>query len=97
MEDKKRGGVRKGAGRKPVAEEKKVNSLFTQALKELYKVDVDDEAKVMFIKDKLLESQRGQIFVAEHVFGKAKEVVETTHNINDFKIKDLFKFDNTKE
>lgn len=82
-EKKKRGGAREGAGRKPVAEEQKVNTLFVTALKELYKTDVDDDAKVRFIKETLLESQRGQLFVAEHVFGKApQEIKQTNFNID---------------
>lgn len=84
-------GHKFGKGRPPKADEEKVNNLFATALKELYKTETDDEAKVFFIKDKLLESQRGQIFVAEHIFGKPKEIVEATHNINDFNIKDIFK------
>ena len=63
------------------------------ALKELYNKDTDDEAKIHFVKEVLLESQRGQLFVAEHVFGKPKETIETTHNVNNFDIKDLFKVD----
>jgi hypothetical protein len=94
MEDKRKyNGGNKSAGRKPKVQEEKVNNLFVNALKELYRTDVEDEAKVLFIKDKLLESQRGQIFVAEHIFGKPKETIETTHNINDFNIKDIFKID----
>ncbi|CAB4148484.1 hypothetical protein UFOVP532_11 [uncultured Caudovirales phage] len=83
------GGKREGAGRKSVAEEKKVNEIFLSALKQLKSVDTDEEAKILFAKD-LLDTQRGQIFIAEHLFGKPKETVETTHNINDFSIKDVF-------
>jgi len=94
MEEKKqRGGARIGSGRKSVAEEAKVSTLFVQALKVLYKQDTDDANKVNFIVD-LLDSQRGQIFVAEHIFGKPKETVETTLNVNDFNIKDYFKIGN---
>ena len=97
MEDKrKNNGGHKTAGRKPKVDEQKVNNLFVIALKELYKTETDDTAKILFIKDKLLDSQRGQIFIAEHIFGKPKETVETTHNINNFDIKELFKFDNSK-
>ena len=96
MEEKKqRGGARSGSGRKSVAEEAKVSTLFVQALKVLYKQDTDDANKVNFIVD-LLDSQRGQIFVAEHIFGKPKETVETTLNVNDFNIKDYFKVGNDK-
>lgn len=78
----KRGGARPNAGRKPVSEEQKVNTLFVNALKELYDKETDDEAKIYFIKKVLLESQRGQLFVAEHVFGKApQEIKQTNFNI----------------
>lgn len=90
-----RGGKRKGAGRKPKVDEEKVNYIFLTALKQLHNKETDTEAKIEFVKD-LYESQRGQIFIAEHIFGKPKETVETTHNINDFDIKDIFKVDNTK-
>ena len=85
------GGKRANAGRKSKVEEDKVNNLFVNALKKLYKKDNDDEAKILFIET-LLDSQRGQIFVAEHIFGKPKETIETTHNVNDFNIKDVLRF-----
>lgn len=82
MEENKRGGARPNAGRKSVAEEQKVNNLFVNALKELYKKETEDEAKIHFIKNTLLESQRGQLFVAEHIFGKApQEIKQTNFNI----------------
>lgn len=78
----KRGGARPNAGRKPVAEQQKVNSLFVTALKELYDKETDDDAKTHFIKSVLLESQRGQLFIAEHIFGKApQEIKQTNFNI----------------
>lgn len=80
--EEKRGGARQGAGRKPVAEEQKVNSLFVQALKEMYNTETDDEAKKIFVKETLMESQRGQLFIAEHIFGKApQEIKQTNFNI----------------
>lgn len=93
MEDKrKNNGGNKNAGRKPKVDEQKVNTIFINALKELYNTNTDDEAKKRFIKNTLMDSQRGQIFIAEHIFGKPKETVETTHNINDFNIKDIISF-----
>jgi hypothetical protein len=81
--EKIKGGAREGAGRKPKVEEEKVNNLFSIALKELYDKETDDEAKIHFIKKVLLESQRGQLFVAEHVFGKApQEIKQTNFNID---------------
>ena len=92
MEDKrKNNGGHKTAGRKPKVDEQKVNTLFVNALKELYNTETDDEAKKTFVKNTLMDSQRGQIFIAEHIFGKPKETVENTHKINDFNIKDIFK------
>ena len=87
-----KGGVREGAGRKTKADEQKVNTYFLNALKSLYSKESDDEAKVEFIKDKLLDSQRGQIFIAEHLFGKPKETVDQNVNINNFNLKDIIKF-----
>ena len=96
-EDKRKfNGGNKNAGRKPKADEEKVNNLFVNALKELYNKETEDEAKIHFIKNTLLESQRGQLFVAEHIFGKPKETIETTHNVNNFDIKELFKVDKDK-
>ena len=98
MEDKrKNNGGHKTAGRKPKVEEQKVNNIFLQALKELYNKDTDDDAKIVFVKDTLLSSQRGQLFVAEHIFGKPKDIIEATHNVNDFNIKDIFKVGNSNK
>lgn len=94
MEEKKqRGGKREGAGRKPVEDEKKVNALFASALKKMFNVDTDEEAKEIFVKDTLMGSQRGQLFIAEHLFGKPKETVDQNVNINNFSIKNVLGFD----
>jgi hypothetical protein len=87
-------GNKLGKGRPSKVDEQKVNTIFVNALKELYNTETDDEAKKTFVKNTLMDSQRGQIFIAEHIFGKPKETVETTHNINDFNIKDIFKIVN---
>jgi hypothetical protein len=44
-----------------------------------------------------MDSQRGQLFIAEHIFGKPKEIIEATHNVNDFNIKDIFKVGNSNK
>jgi len=87
-----KGGAREGAGRKPKVEEEKVNYLFLSALKSLYNKESDDEAKIQFIKDKLLDSQRGQIFIAEHLFGKPKETIDQSVTLNNFDLKEVIKF-----
>jgi hypothetical protein len=91
-----KGGAIAGNGRKPKADEEKVNTLFANALKTFYSVETEEEAKTKLVHT-LMESQRGQLFISEHLFGKPKETVETTHNLNNFNIKELFKFDNDKE
>ena len=84
-----RGGKREGAGRKPIAEELKARDTFLKAIKEYYKKENCEEAQIQFIKDTLMESQRGQIFIAEHIFGKPEEKVNNTHSFNEFSIKDI--------
>ena len=90
-------GNKLGKGRPPKADEEKVNNIFLKALGQLYNKETEEETKIEFVKNTLMESQRGQLFVAEHIFGKPKEFVETTHNINDFNIKDIFKIDKSKQ
>ena len=83
-----RGGKREGSGRKSVDDEKKVSEILSGALKTFYKVDTDNEAKEKLVHT-LLESQRGQIFISEHLFGKPKETIDSNVNINSFDIKDI--------
>ena len=87
-----RGGKREGAGRKPIAEELKARDTFLKAIKEYYKKESDEDAQIQFIKDTLMESQRGQIFIAEHIFGKPEEKVNNTLSFNEFSIKDIITF-----
>jgi len=90
-----KGGATPGAGRKPKAEEEKVNTLFVNALKTFYKVDTDESAKEKLIHT-LLESQRGQIFISEHLFGKPKETVDTNVTVNQLDIKEVLGFGKSK-
>lgn len=54
-------------------------------------------ASIMINSD---ENSRDRIaaskLLIEYGCGKPKETIENTHNINDFNIKELFKFDNSK-
>jgi hypothetical protein len=94
MEEDKRkyNGGNKNAGRKSKADEEKVNTIFSTALKQLYSKDNDVDAKIEFTKT-LLESQRGQIFIAEHLFGKPKETIDQNVTIDNFSLKDVISFD----
>ena len=53
------------------------------------------------IMSSIKENSRDRIAAAklliEYGCGKPKETIEQTHNINDFNIKELFKFDNDKK
>lgn len=70
-----RGGARAGAGRKPKADEEKTNQIFLTMIKDVKKVDTDDEARIALAKE-LFSFERGCMFIAEHVFGKPKEIIE---------------------
>jgi len=89
--EKKNGGARPGAGRKPVADEKKVNEIFLSALKSFHKVDTDEEAKIKHVHA-LLSTQRGELFIAEHIFGKPKETIDSNVTLNNFSLKDVLEF-----
>ena len=90
-------GNKLGKGRPPKADEEKVNNIFLKALGQLYNKETEEETKIEFVKNTLMDSQRGQLFIAEHIFGKPKEVIEATHNVNDFNIKDIFKVGNSNK
>lgn len=86
-----KGGARENAGRKSKADEEKLNTLFVTALKRLYSKEDEDEAKIEFIQ-KLSKSQRGELFIAEHVFGKPKEKIDLSSGdkpIQNFSLNDL--------
>jgi hypothetical protein len=85
-------GNKLSKGRPTKIDEQKANTIFLNALKDLYNTEIDDDAKKTFVKKVLMESPRGQLFIAEHLFGKPKETVEQTLNINEFNIKDIVKF-----
>jgi len=83
-----KGGYRENAGRKSKADEEKANYIFRTALKRIYKKDDDDEAKIEFVKE-LVKSQRGQLFVAEHLFGKAPDTLNFSNNTPELDLSDL--------
>lgn len=78
MEEKSHGGARAGAGAKKKADIEKANKVFLTMIKSVHSVETDDEAKQELAKT-LYSFERGQMFIAEHIFGKPKEIIE---NIN---------------
>lgn len=81
-----KGGARPNSGRKPKDEENKIRDLMKpyslDAVKCLADIVVDESAKN---SDRISASK----LIIEYTYGKPKETVETTHNINDFNIKDV--------
>lgn len=76
---KNNGGARKGAGRPTKADEQKTNNIFLSALKRIHGTTEDDETKILFTME-LMQSERGKMFVAEHLFGKPKEIKDISLN-----------------
>lgn len=90
-----KGGAIPGAGRKPVADEQKTNNIFLAAIKQIKSVNTDDEARIELAKD-LLTFERGKIFISEHIFGKAKERIESDVNVTGMNLKDIISFGTTE-
>jgi hypothetical protein len=76
------GGKRPGSGRKPKVDEETQNNIFIEAVKKITGKDDEENAKIDLLVD-LWDTQRGKIFIAEHIFGKPKEQLEVT-NKNEF-------------
>ena len=88
-----RGGARQNAGRKSKAKEEHVRKLGLDAIEKVYG---SVEQYYEFIARQSKDSFPHLKLLQEYIFGKPKETIEQTHNINDFDIKNLFKFDNDK-
>jgi len=79
MEEKKqRGGYRPNSGAKKKADVEKANEVFISMIKEFHGVETNEEAKIELAKT-LYTFERGQMFIAQHIFGNPKETIE---NIN---------------
>jgi hypothetical protein len=96
MQEKTHGGKREGSGAKRKADVEKANEVFLSMIKSVHDVETDEEAKQQLAKT-LYSFERGQMFIAEHIFGKPKETIETTHNLNNFDIKEMFQIDKDKQ
>ena len=68
-------GNKLGKGRPTKAEEEKSNRCFLMMLKKIHAVDTDEEAKIEIAKT-LYGFERGQLFIAEHLFGKPQDIKE---------------------
>ena len=84
-----KGGARPGAGRKPKDEENRIRDLMKpyslDAVKCLANIIKNENARD---SDRISASK----LVIEYTYGKPKETVETTHNVNTFDIKEVLGF-----
>ncbi len=93
MEEKKsHGGARANAGAPRKAETEQSNIIFITALKEAKNVDNDLDARKEFAKE-LLTFERGKMFIAEHLFGKPLQTIDSNVTVKDFDLKEVIKFD----
>ncbi len=74
---KNNGGVREGSGRPKKVTEELANTRISKALKSLYKQDEDEDNINLFLTA-FIPTDRGQLFIAQHLLGKPKETTETT-------------------
>lgn len=84
-----KGGARPNSGRKPKDEENKIRDLMKP-----YSLDAVQCLANIIVNDKSRDSDKisAAKLIIEYTYGKPKETVETTHNINEFNIKDILKF-----
>jgi hypothetical protein len=85
-----KGGARPNAGRKTKDEESRIRDLMKphslDAINCLVKIMKNEENRA---NDRISAAK----LIIEYTYGKPKETIETTHNINDFDIKEIFKID----
>jgi len=65
------------AGRPKKLDEELANIRIARALKGLYKQEENEDNVNSFLVD-FIPTERGQMFIAQHLLGKPKEVSETT-------------------
>ena len=84
-----RGGARPGAGRKTKDEENKIRDLMKP-----YSLDAVQCLANIIVNEKSRDSDKisAAKLIIEYTYGKPKETIETTHNVNEFNIKDILKF-----
>ena len=73
---KNNGGKREGSGRPKKVTEELANTRILKALKGLYKQKENEENVNSFLLE-FIPTERGQMFIAQHLLGKPKEVTET--------------------
>lgn len=87
------GGARPNSGRKPKDEENRIRDLMKphslDAINCLAKIMNNEDARD---SDRISSAK----LIIEYTYGKPKETIEQTHNINDFSIKEALNFGKSK-
>jgi len=91
MQENTHGGKREGAGAKRKAEQAKTETIFLTMIKMVKDLETDEDARLDLAKT-LYSFERGQMFIAEHVFGKPEQTIKQDLTLNDFSIKEALKF-----
>jgi len=73
------GGARKGAGAPKKETSQQAKEIMKEALRMLYRKSDDKEAQIEFLKE-FAQTSKGQLFIAEHLFGKATDKTDITSN-----------------
>ena len=90
--DKRKFNGNKGHSTKAKGFDKRKNEYKTVLENALTSDDLQKVVKMLFeksVKDKDVTASK---ILLEYYLGKPKETIETTHNINDFNIKDIVNF-----
>ena len=90
--DKRKFNGNKGHSTKAKGFDKRKNEYKSVLENALTSDDLQKVVKMLFeksVKDKDVTASK---ILLEYYLGKPKETIETTHNINDFNIKDIVKF-----
>ena len=74
---KNNGGVRPNSGRPKKLDEELANTRIMRGLKSLYNQEEEEDNVNEFLVG-FIPTERGQMFIAQHLLGKPKEVSETT-------------------
>jgi hypothetical protein len=86
-----RGGAREGAGRPKKLDEELANKRILRALKGVHKKESDEDNVNDFLKG-FITTERGQMFIAQHLLGIPKQVNENRNmDVIEEKVGVLFK------
>lgn len=92
--ENKRGGVRPNSGRKPKDEENRIRDLMKP-----YSIDAVVSLADIIRSEKSRDADKisaAKLIIA-YTYGQPKETIETTHNVNNFDIKEIFNIDKDKQ